>query len=117
MPEAGRWRRSPPRPGCRRSASAAHWAGWRPAGRPRPAAFGVDPATVWRWDKALTGGGVAALVPARRGPKGASKLTAPLVARIAELDAGGRTLAQIAAATGVSTFSVRSALGRVAARG
>src|SRR5713101_667464 len=80
------------------------------------AAFGVDPATVWRWDKALAGGGVAALVPSRRGPKGASKLTAPLVARIAELDAGGKTLAQIAAATGVSTFSVRSALGRVAAR-
>jgi len=54
------------------------------------AAFGVDPATVWRWDKALAVGGVAALVPARRGPKGASKLTAPLVARIAELDAGGK---------------------------
>jgi len=80
------------------------------------AAFGVDPATVWRWDKALAVGGVAALVPARRGPKGASKLTAPLVARIAELDAGGKTLAQIAAATGVPAFSVRSALGRVAAR-
>src|SRR5712691_11038750 len=80
------------------------------------AAFGVDPATVWRWDKALAGGGVAALVPSRRGPKGASKLTAQLVARIAELDAGGKTLAQIAAATGVSAFSVRSALGRVAAR-
>src|SRR5712692_457500 len=80
------------------------------------AAFGVDPATVWRWDKALAGGGVAALVPSRRGPKGASKLTAPLVARIAELDAGGKTLAQIAAATGVPAFSVRSALGRVAAR-
>src|SRR5713101_8125220 len=81
------------------------------------AAFGVDPATIWRWDKALAGGGVAALVPSRRGPKGASKMTAPLVARIAELDAGGRTLAQIAAATGVPAFSVRSALGRVAARG
>jgi hypothetical protein len=80
------------------------------------AAFGADPATVWRWDKALAGGGVAALVPSRRGPKGASRLTAQLIARIAELDAGGETLRQIAAATGVSTFSVRSALGRVAAR-
>ena len=58
-------------------------------------------------------GGVAGLVPARRGPKGASKLTAGLAARIAELDAGGQTLRQIAAATGVSTFTVRSALGRV----
>src|SRR6266851_7337395 len=38
MPEARLWRSSPPRPGCRRSASAAHWAGWRPASRPRPAA-------------------------------------------------------------------------------
>jgi hypothetical protein len=79
------------------------------------AAFGVDPATVWRWDRALGAGGVAGLVPARRGPKGASKLTPGMAARIAELDAAGMTLRQIAAATGVSTFSVRSALGRVAA--
>src|SRR6266849_5163521 len=34
------------------------------------AAFGVDPATVWRWDKALAGGGVAALVPAPAGTEG-----------------------------------------------
>ena len=27
-----RWRRSPRRPGCRRSACATRWAGWRPAG-------------------------------------------------------------------------------------
>jgi len=76
-------------------------------------AFGVDPATIWRWDQALASGGVAGLVPARRGPKGASKLTPALAARIAELDAGGQTLRQIAAATGVSTFTVRAALGRV----
>jgi hypothetical protein len=79
------------------------------------AGFGVDPATVWRWDRALARGGVAGLVPARPGPKGASKLTPQLAARIAELDAAGQTLRQIAAATGVSTFTVRSALGRVAA--
>ena len=36
--------------------------------------------------------------------------TAP--ARIAGLDAAGQTLRQIAAATGVSTFTVRAALGR-----
>ena len=77
------------------------------------AAFGVDPVTVWRWDQALAAGGVAGLVPARRGPKGASKLTAQLAARIGELDAAGATLSEIAAATGVSTFSVRNALGRV----
>ena len=76
-------------------------------------AFGVDPATVWRWDQALTSAGVAGLVPARRGPKGASKLTPGLAARIAGLDAAGQTLRQIAAATGVSTFTVRAALGRV----
>ena len=76
-------------------------------------AFGVDPATVWRWDQALTSAGVAGLVPARRGPKGASKLTPGLAARIAGLDAAGQTLRQIAAATGVSTFTVRAALSRV----
>jgi transposase len=76
-------------------------------------AFGVDPATIWRWDQAVACGGVAGLVPGRRGPKGASKLTPGLAARVAELDAGGQTLRQIAAATGVSTFTVRTALGRV----
>ena len=78
-------------------------------------AFGVDPATIWRWDQALAADGVAGLVPSRRGPKGASKLTPQLVERIAGLDAAGATLREIAAATGVSTFSVRNALGRVAA--
>jgi hypothetical protein len=80
-------------------------------------AFGVDPATIWRWDQALAGDGVAGLVPARRGPKGASKLTPELVERIGGLDAAGATLREIAAATGVSTFSVRNALGRVASGG
>jgi transposase-like protein len=81
------------------------------------AAFGVDPVTVWRWDQALAAGGVAGLVPARRGPKGASKLTAELAARIRDLDAAGARLGEVAAATGVSAFSVRNALGRVPARG
>jgi Helix-turn-helix domain len=80
------------------------------------AAFGVDPVTVWRWDQALAADGVAGLVPSRRGPKGASKLTPQLAARIRDLDAAGATLGEIAAATGVSTFSVRNALGRVPAR-
>ena len=80
-------------------------------------AFGVDPATIWRWDQALAADGVAGLVPARRGPRGASKLTPQLVERIAGLDAAGATLREIAAATGVSTFSVRNALGRVPSAG
>jgi len=77
-------------------------------------AFGVDPVTVWRWDRALAAEGVAGLVPSRRGPKGASKLAPELAARITGLDAAGATLREIATATGVSTFSVRNALGRVA---
>jgi transposase-like protein len=81
------------------------------------AAFGVDPVTVWRWDQALAADGVAGLVPARRGPKGAWKLTPELATRIGELDAAGATLAEIAAAAGVSTFSVRNALGRVVSGG
>ena len=80
-------------------------------------AFGVDPATIWRWDQALAADGVAGLVPARRGPRGASKLTPELAERIAGLDAAGATLREIAAAPGVSTFSVRNALGRVASGG
>jgi transposase len=80
-------------------------------------AFGVDPGTIWRWDQALAAGGVAGLVPARRGPKGASKLTPELAERIAGLDAAGQTLREIAAATGVSTFTVRNALGRVPSSG
>src|SRR4029077_7605533 len=47
----------------------------------------------WGGDQALGAGGVAGLVPARRGPKGASKLTPELAERIRELDAAGATLA------------------------
>src|SRR5258707_14022857 len=79
-------------------------------------AFGVDPVTVWRWDQALAAGGVAALVPARKGPRRASKLTSEVVAEIRGLDGQGRTLAEIAAAAGVSVSSVRNALGRNPAR-
>src|ERR1019366_8258769 len=61
-------------------------------------------------------GGGAGLGPARKGPRAAWKLTPELAERIAELDAGGRKLAAIAAECGVSTFTVRTALGRVPAR-
>jgi hypothetical protein len=79
-------------------------------------AFGVDPVTVWRWDQALAGGGVAGLVPARKGPRRASKLTADVVDLIRGLGGQGMTLAEIAAAAGVSVSSVRNALGRNPAR-
>src|SRR5690349_10081551 len=62
------WARSPRRPGCRRSACATRWDGWRPAGRAR-----------------------------RPGP--------------------ARAAQGWSRAAGVSTFGVRNALGRVAARG
>ena len=73
-------------------------------------AFGVIPVSVWRWAKALAGGGVAGLVPAAKGPQRASKLTPQVVARIRELDRHGAGKAAIAAATGVSESSVRSVL-------
>jgi len=80
------------------------------------AAFGTDPVTVWRWDRALSEDGVGGLVPARKGPRAAWKLTPELAERIRELDARGEKLAVIAAECGVSTFTVRTALGRVPAR-
>ena len=52
----------------------------------------------------------------RTGPKGPIKLTASLAARIAGLDAVGASLLRIAARTGVSTATVRGALGRVTPR-
>jgi len=73
-------------------------------------AFGVIPVSVWRWEKALAAGGVAGLVPDRKGPQRASKLTPAVVARIRELDGQGLGKAGIAAAAGVSESSVRSVL-------
>src|SRR6266536_2042192 len=73
-------------------------------------AFGVIPVSVWRWAKALAGGGVAGLVPAIKGPQRASKLTPEVTGRIRELDRHGAGKAAIAAATGVSESSVRSVL-------
>src|SRR5712691_1033655 len=67
------------------------------------ATFGTDPVTVWRWDRALRENGVAGLVPARKGPRGAWKLTPELAERIRELDAQGMGLAAIAGQCGVST--------------
>ncbi len=73
-------------------------------------AFGVIPVSVWRWEKALAAGGVAGLVPDRKGPRRASKLTPGVVARIRELHGQGLSKAGIAVAAGVSESSVRSVL-------
>ena len=77
-------------------------------------AFGVIPVSVWRWERALAAGGVAGLVPDRKGPRRASKLTPGVVARIRELDGQGLSKAGIAAAAGVSESSVRNVLGPAA---
>ena len=76
-------------------------------------AFGINEATLWRWKQAFAAGGVVGLVAERPGPRRPSKLTTSLAARIVKLDATGLTLQQIAAAAGVSTATVRVALGRV----
>ncbi len=80
-------------------------------------AFGVIPVSVWRWERALAAGGVAGLVPDRKGPRRASKLTPGVVARIRELDGQGLGKAGIAAAAGVSESSVRNVLGPASAGG
>src|ERR1019366_7102473 len=79
-------------------------------------AFGVNEATLWRWKRAFGTGGVVGLVAERPGPRRPSKLTKSLAARIVKLAATGLTLQQIAAAAGVSTATVRVALGRVTPR-
>jgi len=78
--------------------------------------FGVSETTLWRWVGAFADSGVAALVPEQSGPKRPSKLTAQLRAQIVAADAAGSTLSKIAARTGVSTATVRVALGRVGSR-
>ena len=76
-------------------------------------AFGVTGVTLWAWGRDYTAGGVAGLLRIRSGPKGPSKLTDTVRARIVDLDGTGLSLLAIAAQTGVSTATVRVALGRV----
>src|SRR5271165_7009223 len=59
---------------------------------------------------------LAGLLPARKGPRGPTKLTPELTAKINDLDAQGLGLEAIARQCGVSTFAVRTALGRIPAR-
>jgi len=74
------------------------------------AAFGVGTVTLWRWRKELGASGVQSLASDKRGPKGPSRLTPEVVADIRVRRLGGASLRVIAAAVGVSTFSVRRAL-------
>jgi len=79
-------------------------------------AFAISQATLWRWVGSFNSGGVAGLIRTHPGPKRPSKLTDAVAARIVELQATGMTLLEIGAQVGVSTATVRVALGRVAPR-
>ena len=76
-------------------------------------AFGLDDATLWRARQELRAGGVAALVPAKRGPRGPWKVDAALARHIRALHAQGLSAQRIAERVGVSRTSVR----RVVAEG
>src|SRR5674476_826534 len=70
-------------------------------------AFGVDNGTLWRWGQQLSATGVGGLVPDKRGPKGAHRLTPEVVADITARRANGASYRAIATAIGVSYTSVR----------
>lgn len=74
------------------------------------AGFGVTPESLRRWRVAVTGEGVGALAPAKKGPKGPTVLTRAKASEIRRLRAGGASLRATAAAAGVSTDTVRRAL-------
>jgi len=72
-------------------------------------AFGVHENSLVRWRSSYEAGGVESLVTDRPGPKGPSKLTDAKREEIRPLRASGLSLAEVAARTGVSTFTVRRA--------
>lgn len=74
------------------------------------AAFDTSPLTVWRWAQALSAAGVSALVPHRKGPRRASKLTPAVTTTIAVLREQGLSLRAIGERVAVSEASVRRAL-------
>ena len=73
-------------------------------------AFDTSPLTVWRWAQALSAAGVSALVPHRKGPRRASKLTPEVIATITVLREQGLSLRAIGEWVAVSEASVRRAL-------
>ncbi len=70
------------------------------------AAFGVSNVSLWRWDSVLAREGALGLESDKSGPKGAWKVTPEIVARVRVLRSVGESIARIAQATGISTFSV-----------
>ena len=74
------------------------------------AGFGVDPLTVRRWRQSMDRDGIVGLVPVKRGPKGPSRLTPEVVARIRAGRADGMSKAALARAEQVAPSSVHRAL-------
>lgn len=72
--------------------------------------FDVTPSTVWLWKQLLADGGIIALVPEKKGPKKASRLSSTVVALIVELRSTGLSQQAVGNKVGVSEFSVRRAL-------
>ncbi|MGI8808728.1 MAG: putative transposase, partial [Acidimicrobiales bacterium] len=82
--------------------------------------FGTDADTLRSWRGAYGHGGAEALRPAKRGPKGPSKLTEDALGEIRRLRGLGASMDDVAAAVGVSRNSVSRALagdGRTSAGG
>lgn len=77
------------------------------------AAFEIGDNTLRRWIHLFDDEGVLGLSPDQRGPKGPSKLTEELAGRIRQLRSEGASLLAVAAATGVSTDTVRRACGNL----
>ena len=78
------------------------------------AAFGVSSVAVWKWVQRAAAGGIAALVPEKKGPKKASRLSDTVITRIVELRNTGLSQQAVGNMVGVSEFSVRRALKIVA---
>ncbi|MHA7178299.1 putative transposase [Arthrobacter sp. Sr24] len=74
------------------------------------AAFGVTSVALWKWVQRAAVGGIAALVPEKKGPKKASRLTNTVITRIVELRNTGLSQQAVGNMVGVSEFSVRRAL-------
>ena len=73
-------------------------------------AFGVDEVTLRRWRQSWTEGGVEALVPRKRGPKGPSMMTPEKRAEVVRLRAAGWSRDAIVVELGVGAGSVSRAL-------
>jgi transposase-like protein len=76
-------------------------------------AFDVTPVTLWRWRCRFEAHGLSGLMAGKTGPKGPHKLTEQIITRVRELDEQGLSLAAVGKTVGISTSTVRVALGRM----